>query len=29
MRIHNIYADQNGETRVRDIDRRSVTIPID
>jgi len=28
MRIHNIYADQNGETRFRGIDRRSVTIAI-
>jgi hypothetical protein len=29
MRIYNIYADQNRETRFRDLDRRSVTIPID
>ncbi len=28
MRIYNIYADQNGETRFRGIDRRSVTIAI-
>jgi len=28
MRIHNIYADQNGETRFRGIDRRSVTVAI-
>ena len=29
MRIYNIYADQNRETRFRDLDRRSVAIPID
>jgi hypothetical protein len=29
MPIHDIYADQNREMHFRDLDRRSVTIPID
>jgi hypothetical protein len=29
MPIHDIYADQNPETRFRGIDRRSATIAID